>query len=351
MALSSKLFRPIVSCGVALAIGVGGYQFFEAQKAQNIEKQRYGTYGQRIAELRGLASGDVCNRAVARELTGLLIACDQTKEAAEALDVAVGNCPFDLGLSELSARLWRKSGYLQRALAISEVMVKERPMMAAGYAVRAGVRFDLGRTRDAIADYRQVFEFQRGNVEAARALTDALESGGNPCEAADVLDQMLARRRPDDAEWLESRSRRLRLAGACPRERVEGGEAIVPFSLDSEVMLVRVRFNNRLDATMVLDTGASAVTLTRDFALRLGLSVDDGEPYYVSTAGGAAVAYRVLIDEVRMGGAKVKRVGAAIVPNMQLGDSIDGLLGNTFLSHFRVKVDSASRHVVLETLD
>ena len=123
MTLSSNLARSVLAGGVALLIGVGGYHFFEAQKAQNIEKQRYGTYGERIAELRLLADGDVCNRAVARELTGLLIACEQSREAAEVLDVAVRNCPFDLGLSELSARLWRKAGYLKRALEISEVMV------------------------------------------------------------------------------------------------------------------------------------------------------------------------------------------------------------------------------------
>jgi clan AA aspartic protease (TIGR02281 family) len=162
---------------------------------------------------------------------------------------------------------------------------------------------------------------------------------------------MLAHSKPDDAAWLDSRSGRLRRVGKCPRERIVDGKAIVPVEIDSDVMLVKVRINNKVDATMVLDTGASSVAMTRRLADRLGLSEDDGEPFYVGTASGVTIAYRVVLEEVRLGGARVSRVGAAIVPRMRLGPEIDGLLGNSFLAHFSVQVDGAERRLVLSSLE
>ena len=71
----------------------------------------------------------------------------------------------------------------------------------------------------------------------------------------------------------------------------------------------------------------------------------------MGTAGGAAAAYRIALAELRLGGARVKRVAAAVVPNMELGENIDGLLGNSFLAHFKVRVDASKKQVILESLE
>ena len=47
----------------------------------------------------------------------------------------------------------------------------------------------------------------------------------------------------------------------------------------------------------------------------------------------------------------MKRVAAAVVPSMELGDDIDGLLGNSFLAHFKVRVDASKKQVILESLE
>jgi len=344
-------WRRIGGVLAGVAVCFGAYQFFESQKQKNIRAAKYGAQGEVLESLREKAADDVCNRSVARELAGRLESLDQIGEAADALERAVSNCPFNIGMTEWLAQLYQRHGDLARALEVAQVIVERRPTLAVGYAVRGSIRRDLGLSTLALADYEQVFALESGNVEAGRVLADALEERGEPCQAAMVLDQMLAFSDPDDGTWLDARSGRLRTLGNCPRERIKDGKATIPVTLDSDVMLVRLRINGRIDATMVLDTGASSVALTSRLAGRLGLSPDRAQAYYVGTANGAALAYRVLLENVKLGGAQVSGVAGAIVPQLDLGPDIDGLLGNSFLSHFRVRVDASKRQVVLETLE
>ena len=351
MPWSNSVLPRVLGLFVGLGVCVGAYLFFEAQKQKNIEKQKYGAYGDRLVELRSQLAGDVCNRAASRELAGILEELGQVEEAALALEPAIENCPFNLEFSEWSARLWQRTGKLQRGLARAQSIVKERPTSATGYGIRGSIRLDLGLNTQAIDDYRQVFELERGNLEAGRVRADALEAEGAPCDAADVLDQVLVSSPPATVERMRGRSARLRAQGKCPREYVENGKAVIPVEIDSDVLLVEVKINNRISATMVLDTGASTVTLTRSLATRLGVDLAEAEPYFVGTAGGAAAAYRIALAELRLGGARVKRVAAAVVPSMELGENIDGLLGNSFLAHFKVRVDASKKQVILESLE
>lgn len=65
---------------------------------------------------------------------------------------------------------------------------------------------------------------------------------------------------------------------------------------------------------VLVDTGASVVSLTRDDALRLGFQLTSEDfDQTVATAGGAARAARVQLAEVGVDGARVARVEALVV--------------------------------------
>jgi aspartyl protease family protein len=82
----------------------------------------------------------------------------------------------------------------------------------------------------------------------------------------------------------------------------------------------------------LVDTGASHVAIPGAVADRLGL--ERGAQIRVSTAGGVTTAYNTRIDEIALGGLRVRDVRGSIVPDMS-GDAV--LLGMTFLRHVRLR--------------
>lgn len=78
----------------------------------------------------------------------------------------------------------------------------------------------------------------------------------------------------------------------------------------------------------LVDTGASAVALTPDDALRLGLSPRSlAYTYQITTANGPTLAAKVRLDSISVAGAEVRDVDAFVIEN---GLSTS-LLGMTYL--------------------
>ena len=87
----------------------------------------------------------------------------------------------------------------------------------------------------------------------------------------------------------------------------------------------------------MVDTGASLVVISRPDADRLGLKYQsEGQPGWVSTANGAAPAYHMVLNSVRVQDVEVYNVDAVITPQ-PMGQV---LLGNSFLSRFKMIRDS-----------
>jgi aspartyl protease family protein len=80
---------------------------------------------------------------------------------------------------------------------------------------------------------------------------------------------------------------------------------------------------------MIVDTGASAVTLAYEDALRIGIDPDDlSFTTQVVTANGMTMAARVTLDELSVGPLAAERVSALVTHPGTLGQS---LLGMTYL--------------------
>lgn len=85
---------------------------------------------------------------------------------------------------------------------------------------------------------------------------------------------------------------------------------------------------NGHQAEFLLDTGATAVSVSMDIARRAGLR--RGAAMTASTANGTTTAYATRIDEIVIGGIQQRDIAASIVPNLP-DDQV--LLGMSFLSH------------------
>jgi len=102
----------------------------------------------------------------------------------------------------------------------------------------------------------------------------------------------------------------------------------------AEVTLLRNKFGhyvtsgfiNGQPVTLMLDTGASDVSIPESLASRLGLK--KGYPSQYSTANGIITAWSTELDDVAIGNIHLRHVRASINPNMN-DDKI--LLGMSFL--------------------
>lgn len=93
---------------------------------------------------------------------------------------------------------------------------------------------------------------------------------------------------------------------------------------------------NQKPAPMLIDTGASVVTLSEMVARQLGLSYQDGRRAMATTANGPAFGWLIKIDQLGVGDTVTRGVDAVVIP----GELPMVLLGNNFLSGFSMRRDA-----------
>lgn len=104
----------------------------------------------------------------------------------------------------------------------------------------------------------------------------------------------------------------------------------------TELELKRNRYGHYVSAgqinghavTFMLDTGATDVSVPAAIAHKIGLQ--RGRELIYQTANGQALVYATQLDEVALGGIKLRNIRATINPNVQDNDI---LLGMSFLKH------------------
>jgi aspartyl protease family protein len=83
---------------------------------------------------------------------------------------------------------------------------------------------------------------------------------------------------------------------------------------------------------LLVDTGATMVSLSEGDAERIGLNYKAGRPWQVSTANGVIPAWRIKLASVRIGDVTVHDVDALV----SAGSMPYVLLGNSYLSRFQM---------------
>ena len=121
----------------------------------------------------------------------------------------------------------------------------------------------------------------------------------------------------------------------------------VPLRQNGRRTIVTARLNGRVDVNLLVDTGASVVTLTEAVAQRLGLSYDRTAPLQLMLADGSrSPGYATILNSVEVGEARLENVQAVILARPPAPD-LDGLLGMSFLSAFSMTHDGTSNRLEL----
>jgi aspartyl protease family protein len=99
----------------------------------------------------------------------------------------------------------------------------------------------------------------------------------------------------------------------------------------------QVRLNNSRTAQFLVDTGATTCVISPDLASALEIQPDRrSKPVPLQTISGLTSGHVVTIPSLRVGDVEAEDVIAVVHP---VGPSMDGILGNTFLSRFTVTLD------------
>ena len=110
----------------------------------------------------------------------------------------------------------------------------------------------------------------------------------------------------------------------------------VTFEKQGAHTLVEVRLNDRITVPMMVDTGASTVTLSMKKAKQLGITINERNVVDMRIANGETVkGYYVVLDSVSVSNLKAEHVIATVMENPPGGD-IEGLLGMSFLENFEL---------------
>ena len=89
---------------------------------------------------------------------------------------------------------------------------------------------------------------------------------------------------------------------------------------------------NGHSAQMVVDTGATSVSISTNDAQRLGIDFKAGQMVQMSTANGNVIGWRVKLATVRVGEVVIHQVDGIV----SSGAMSTVLLGNSFLTHFQM---------------
>jgi len=119
---------------------------------------------------------------------------------------------------------------------------------------------------------------------------------------------------------------------------------------EGNVLMIDVRINGKPIRSMILDTGASSMSLPYSFAKDLGIEAADSDPtVQLQMADGKIVdAKRVMLESVQVGEFIINDVEAFVLPeNLHAAPP---LLGNTFLGNFTFEIDPDRGKLILSRL-
>ncbi|HEY7517176.1 MAG TPA: aspartyl protease family protein [Methylomirabilota bacterium] len=126
------------------------------------------------------------------------------------------------------------------------------------------------------------------------------------------------------------------------------GDVVVGMEQGAGVWIVTTIINGIHEGRFLLDTGSSVVVVSPAFAASSGLPFGDArDAIELQTLGGRTRGPASTVGSLRVGTAELNDLPVVI---HDPGPGLDGILGNTFLSHYLVTVDADRRQLTLRPL-
>jgi clan AA aspartic protease (TIGR02281 family) len=137
------------------------------------------------------------------------------------------------------------------------------------------------------------------------------------------------------------------LAVEVSKLRAELSRNEVEYEPQGNYLIVNARLNDKTLCRLIVDTGASQVTLSAAAARRAGLDFAGAISNRIVTADGRQVsAISVIVPSITVGDFRVRNVGVTVLPDSAVSGT-DGLLGMSFLGEFGLNINASGGKLIL----
>jgi tetratricopeptide (TPR) repeat protein len=344
---------PIALIVVALILILGGgafYWYYTSQRPDFAETyarlgiqplpgtvEREQAVQKRLAQL----SREACYRDAIVGLGRALLDAGYPREAATSLRSFVKRCGSASQVLPLAYTGLERINDFSGALEVASELVDAVPANASFRYWRAMAYHRTGKFSLALLEYMNSVQLVvdpkaiPGYVFYEWSRTYA--ALGRYCDAISPIEMYVSldpahRRTPQSIKIISDYAEQ----GSCDT-RYATGTTRVPFVGGSAVRTLTVVVNGTR-GTLILDTGATFVSITSGFAVKARVSTEAENRVSMKTVGGKALADIGYADSVSVGKAEALGVIVAVVreDSNPFPNGVDGLLGMSFLSRFNV---------------
>ncbi|MGY5807517.1 retroviral-like aspartic protease family protein [Rhizobium sp. LEGMi198b] len=265
------------------------------------------------------------------------------REAAKALVAFSRKCtPSNIALQNAASILLGLSDFGE-AMKVSDELVAMTPGIPDFYFLRGQIRQGAKKYSDAIDDYYSVIGLTDNvatlNSLVFQGISDSYRALGDYCAAITPL-QTWVSINPDhnDTAVVRGIIKNYTAQGKCATTYATGSDRFP--TQGKNVIVAKVNING-MDGKFIVDTGASFIAVTKAFAARAKLPLDEAGDISLQTANGVSQGTRTTSTTVKVGHVEANDVTTIVLGDeAALGDDIDGLLGRSVLSRFDVTFGS-----------
>jgi len=290
-------------------------------------------------------SRERCDQTAITNLGKALESAGYRREASTALvrysETCGGHAP---ALRSAVIILLRLSDY-ETAATIASKVIELEPFGSAGYLQRALAHERGGLLQKAIDDYTTAIEMfgDKQKIPSASyfGLARTYDRLGQPCDAVLPIETWVSLNpAQNESSQTQAMIATYRSKGKCAPP-VAPSEEVFAVSTPNNVVRLPVSINGTR-GLFLLDTGATFVSLKSSFAQKAKVQVDPNSIVRLHTANGTNMAKRGRAATIQLRSLQAKEVPLVVQDDAKglFGEGVDGLLGMSFLSRFKLTVDA-----------
>jgi gag-polyprotein putative aspartyl protease len=351
-AYSDRIFPvTLFAVTIVLAVGGGAFYWYHTSKGSEFERvysqlgiqplpssvERQQQVQSRLAQL----NREPCYKDAVIGLGRALRDAGYPREAATSLHNFVGRCGSASEILPLAYRGFGRINDFSAALEVADELVDAVPANASFRYWRAMAYDRTGKFSLALLEYMNSVQLAFDPKAIPGYLfyqwSRTYAALGRYCDAISPIEMYVSlgpahRRTPEITRVIRDYAEQ----GSCDK-RYATGTTRVSFVGGPNVRTLTVVVNG-VRGTLILDTGATFVSITSGFALKARVSTEAGNRVSMKTVGGKALADIGYADSVSVGKAEALGVIVAVLreDSNPFANGVDGLLGMSFLSRFNV---------------
>jgi len=285
-----------------------------------------------------------CDQQAIADLGTALDAAGYRREAAGAHVGFSATCGGHAASLRTAVNIFLKISDTASAARIATDLIKLEPYGDNGYFLRAPANERAGSYQRAIGDYVTAIELfgNKDRISSASyfAMARSYERLGRFCDAVLPIETWVSLNpaRNDTTQTQAIISDYMK-KGNCAL--ATGSEETFPVPRQLRPVTLPVAVNGTR-GVLGLDTGASLVALKKTFAQKAAVQIDQDSSVRLHTANGITDGKMGHAATIQVRSLQAKEVPIVVEddPKVAFGDGVDGLLGMSFLSRFKVTVDA-----------